>query len=197
QGNRDAWFVGYTPELTAAVWVGYPDAARPMRGVRGVGEVGGGMFPAWIWRRLASAALADQPVTQFAYPERLAETVEIDPASGGLATPWCPFTEELRGLPGELPDYACPLHGPPPAPAPPAPTPAPTPALTPASDATPPPAATPTPSATATPAPEPTPTPTATPRPTPTPTPLPTPTPSAGSTPPQAATPTPSPRATG
>lgn len=193
QGNRDAWFVGYTPELTAAVWVGYPDAARPMRGVRGVGEVGGGTFPAWIWRRLMSAALADQPVTQFAYPERLAETVDIDPTSGGLATPWCPFTEELRGLPGELPDYACPLHGPPPAPAPPAPTPA----LTPASDATPPPAATPTPSAAATPAPEPTPTPTATPRPTPTPTPLPTPTPSAGSTPPQAATPTPSPRATG
>ena len=29
QNNNDAWFVGYTPKLTAAVWMGYPDGLKP------------------------------------------------------------------------------------------------------------------------------------------------------------------------
>jgi penicillin-binding protein 1A len=45
---NDAWFVGYTPKLAAAVWVGYPNALREMRGVHGV-DVAGGTFPASIW----------------------------------------------------------------------------------------------------------------------------------------------------
>ncbi|MEX2193793.1 MAG: transglycosylase domain-containing protein [Thermoleophilaceae bacterium] len=44
----DAWFVGYTPELATAVWVGYPNARKPMRGVHGI-NVAGGTFPAQIW----------------------------------------------------------------------------------------------------------------------------------------------------
>jgi penicillin-binding protein 1A len=45
---NDAWFVGYTPKLAAAVWVGYPNALREMRGIHGV-DVAGGTFPAAIW----------------------------------------------------------------------------------------------------------------------------------------------------
>ena len=45
---NDAWFVGYTPRLSTAVWVGYPNALREMRGVHGV-NVAGGTFPAQIW----------------------------------------------------------------------------------------------------------------------------------------------------
>ena len=33
QNNRDAWFMGYTPTLATCVWMGYPDATRPMENV--------------------------------------------------------------------------------------------------------------------------------------------------------------------
>ena len=46
----DAWFVGFTHELTIAVWVGYPDATRPMKTEFGGEPVAGGTFPALIWR---------------------------------------------------------------------------------------------------------------------------------------------------
>jgi penicillin-binding protein 1A len=46
----DAWFVGYTPELVVAVWVGYPDALRPMLTEFNGEEVAGGTFPAIIWK---------------------------------------------------------------------------------------------------------------------------------------------------
>ena len=45
---NDAWFVGYTPNLAASVWVGYPNALREMRSVHGV-SVAGGTFPTRIW----------------------------------------------------------------------------------------------------------------------------------------------------
>jgi penicillin-binding protein 1A len=52
---NDAWFDGYTPRLTAAVWVGYPDALREMRSVHGI-SVAGGTFPAQIWHNFMSVA---------------------------------------------------------------------------------------------------------------------------------------------
>jgi penicillin-binding protein 1A len=52
---NDAWFDGFTPHLTAAVWVGYPDALREMRSVHGI-SVAGGTFPAEIWHKFMSVA---------------------------------------------------------------------------------------------------------------------------------------------
>jgi len=66
QDNKDAWFVGYTPSLTAAVWMGYPDklpdgtvptmnsesAVSRSHGLRGVT---GGTLPAEIWRKFMRA----------------------------------------------------------------------------------------------------------------------------------------------
>ncbi len=46
----DAWFVGYTPELAVAVWVGYPDKLRPMTYEFGGEAVTGGTLPALIWK---------------------------------------------------------------------------------------------------------------------------------------------------
>ncbi|UGS39271.1 transglycosylase domain-containing protein [Capillimicrobium parvum] len=45
---RDAWFVGFTPKLTTAVWVGYPNTQVEMFSVHGI-AVAGGTFPAQIW----------------------------------------------------------------------------------------------------------------------------------------------------
>ena len=56
----NAWFVGYTPQLSTAVWVGRPEGDIPMRGVRGI-NVTGGSFPARIFGRYMRAALAGVP----------------------------------------------------------------------------------------------------------------------------------------
>jgi membrane peptidoglycan carboxypeptidase len=53
----DAWFVGYTPQLVTAVWVGYPDRLRPMLTEYRGGPVTGGTFPALIWKSFMQAAL--------------------------------------------------------------------------------------------------------------------------------------------
>ena len=53
---RDAWFVGYTPELATSVWVGYPDEQRPMLTENAGGPVQGGSLPAEIWGQYMSTA---------------------------------------------------------------------------------------------------------------------------------------------
>jgi membrane peptidoglycan carboxypeptidase len=47
--HADAWFVGYTPDLSTAVWMGYQAGEIPMENVHGI-SVSGGSFPAEIWR---------------------------------------------------------------------------------------------------------------------------------------------------
>ena len=54
----DAWFVGYTPQLATAVWVGYPNKLKPMLTDYHGEAVAGGTFPAEIWRTFTQPALA-------------------------------------------------------------------------------------------------------------------------------------------
>ncbi|HZS23391.1 MAG TPA: PBP1A family penicillin-binding protein [Gaiellaceae bacterium] len=53
----DAWFVGYTPQLVTAVWVGYPKGLRPMTTEWHGGPVVGGTYPAVIWKSFMQSAL--------------------------------------------------------------------------------------------------------------------------------------------
>jgi penicillin-binding protein 1A len=69
---RDAWFVGFTPDLLAAVWVGNDDG-QPME------KVTGGEIPAAIWKRFMSSAEADKPALDFAWLQP--EPVEVAPDS--------------------------------------------------------------------------------------------------------------------
>jgi penicillin-binding protein 1A len=62
---RDAWFVGYTPDLVTSVWVGYPDAQRSMVPPTTPIVVQGGSWPALIWQHYMSAALANTPALPF------------------------------------------------------------------------------------------------------------------------------------
>jgi penicillin-binding protein 1A len=64
----NAWFCGFTPTLSTAVWMGYADAPRPMHGIKGVGSVYGGTLPAATWHDFMTAALKDVPVTDFNQP---------------------------------------------------------------------------------------------------------------------------------
>jgi len=61
---RDAWFVGYTPQLATSVWVGYPKQQIAMSNVHGIGVVGGS-FPAEIWQKYMSDALAGMEPLDF------------------------------------------------------------------------------------------------------------------------------------
>jgi penicillin-binding protein 1A len=65
QDYHDAWFVGYTPELATAVWVGFPQAEIPMVPPTTRQTVLGGSFPASIFQLYMSQALASTPVSQF------------------------------------------------------------------------------------------------------------------------------------
>src|SRR3954470_715894 len=51
----DAWFVGYTPHMSTAVWVGYPNSRVEMTNVHGI-SVAGGTFPAEIWHDYMNVA---------------------------------------------------------------------------------------------------------------------------------------------
>ncbi len=62
QNWRDAWFVGFTPDWIAGVWVG-DDRGRPMA------KVAGGELPAELWRRFMLAAEQSAPVLNFPAPE--------------------------------------------------------------------------------------------------------------------------------
>ena len=53
----DAWFVGYTPQLVTAVWVGYPNTLRPMLTEYHGDAVAGGTFPALIWKSFMERTL--------------------------------------------------------------------------------------------------------------------------------------------
>jgi len=63
KGSRDVWFAGYTPELVAAVWMGY-DRTDPMHFM----DASGGTYPAALFRKIMAAALDGTPVRDFAIP---------------------------------------------------------------------------------------------------------------------------------
>jgi membrane peptidoglycan carboxypeptidase len=90
----DAWFVGATPVLSAAVWVGHAEGRIPLIDVQGVDEVTGGTIPAEIFAQFASEALAGRDPQPFLPPADDFVVVEIDPESGMLAAPWCPGTTQ-------------------------------------------------------------------------------------------------------
>jgi penicillin-binding protein 1A len=84
----DAWFVGYTPEFVAAVWVGFPDAVRTMRPPATRITVTGGSWPAQIWQGLAGAYLAEVPASTFPLPDppKGSETGPTGSTGPGLAS---------------------------------------------------------------------------------------------------------------
>jgi penicillin-binding protein 1A len=59
--SANAWFIGYTPTLTTAVWMGYPNGFRPMVNYRGLKSVQGGTIPAQLWHDYMAAAVGVQP----------------------------------------------------------------------------------------------------------------------------------------
>lgn len=123
--NKDAWFVGFTPQLSAAVWIGNENNA-PLTNVPGFrGGIYGGTLPAEIWKQFMDTALAGVAPVDFPPPTYVGST------STGLSAP--------PPSPTAVPTSAAPS----PTPSPPSPTPAPSPSPSPVPSRTPPPSSPP------------------------------------------------------
>jgi penicillin-binding protein 1B len=100
--ERDLWFVGFTPDLVAVVWVGF-DTPRGLGIPSSVGALP-------IWRRFVEGATGG--VVRGAFPKPpVIEIAAIDPATGALALSGCPERREEFFLAGTLPDAICPSDG--------------------------------------------------------------------------------------
>lgn len=75
QAYRAAWFVGYTPDLVTAVWMGHADGLASLTGINGVGRVTGGSHPAIAFSQFMGYALRGVEPKQFPTPGEI-EAVE-------------------------------------------------------------------------------------------------------------------------
>ncbi len=98
---RDAWFVGFTPELLSVVWVGFDDNT-PL-GLSGTQAA----LP--IWTAFMKRALAGHANRTFEPPDGVA-FVDIDRDTGQRALPTCPRVSSEAFLAGTEPLEVCPLH---------------------------------------------------------------------------------------
>ena len=115
QDHHDAWFVGYTPELAAAVWVGFPEGQVTMEPPTTPYTITGGSWPAQIWSRFASGALSGTPYGLLAEADTSGQVaVEVDTSTGFLAGPYCPrqHVHRIQVPSGDAPNVICPIHNP-------------------------------------------------------------------------------------
>jgi penicillin-binding protein 1B len=98
---RDAWFVGFTPELLTVVWVGLDDN-QPL-------GLSGSQAALPIWTAFMKNALAGRQSSDFDVPDGVT-FVEIDRDTGKPATPMCPRVTNEAFLAGTEPLGICELH---------------------------------------------------------------------------------------
>ncbi len=99
---RDAWFVGFTPELLTAVWVGFDDFSQPV-GLTGAQAA----LP--IWTEFMKRALAGHENLAFDVPNGIS-FVDIDADTGKIAMPNCPHVIRESFVAGTEPVVACDVH---------------------------------------------------------------------------------------
>ncbi|MDY6876398.1 MAG: transglycosylase domain-containing protein [Chloroflexota bacterium] len=98
---RDAWTIGYTPQLAVGVWAGNSDNSemRNLPGLRGAAP---------IWHAVMEYALQDEEIVPFTRPDGLVERA-VCALSGKLPTEHCPTVNELF-IPGTEPTEHCHIH---------------------------------------------------------------------------------------
>jgi membrane peptidoglycan carboxypeptidase len=109
----DAWFVGFTPDLVTAVWVGYPNSLTPMLTQFHGGPVVGGSYPAMIWKAFMQKALVYEHDTPAAFPAAsipysVPATVSYQNGQLELNNGNCRYTENVQIFAtAQLPTAAC------------------------------------------------------------------------------------------
>jgi penicillin-binding protein 1B len=102
--SRDGWFVGYTPRLVCVVWIGFDDNTQ--LGLTGAESA----LP--VWSEFVRGAIELRPELggeAFLRPAGIV-SVEIDPATGQLASPSCPTRERIAVTPALAPHSECLTH---------------------------------------------------------------------------------------
>ncbi len=79
----DAWYVGYIPQLSTSVWVGYPGDRTPMINIRGYEEINGENFPLDIWSNYMQGAVGYFDEQQFDAPN---PSLDLDIENGDGTT---------------------------------------------------------------------------------------------------------------
>lgn len=114
QSWRDAWIVGFSGDVSTAVWVGYPKAQIPMDNVRGI-RVTGGSFPAQVWKGFMQVASVNKDVQEVAdgqaeAPQTGYAVYTLCAQSLKIARPDCPEKMELELPVGAIPEEPCTLE---------------------------------------------------------------------------------------
>ncbi|HBG49360.1 MAG TPA: hypothetical protein DDW90_07655 [Cyanobacteria bacterium UBA9971] len=86
---RDAWFMGFTPDIVTGVWVGNDNNTTN-------GSLTGGTIPAIIWRNYMKAVTKDKPVMDFMYPEILVDKIK-DNSTGEIVKETVGTTGAMQG----------------------------------------------------------------------------------------------------
>ena len=123
QDNVDAWFCGYTVQIAACVWVGFPKGQIPLENIEGVPQVYGGTIPAAIWNDFMEIAMANKKAIEFPLPSFESQTVTpsaeapIPPPPSPSPEPTPSPSEEPSPSPSVVPSPS-PLPTPSPSPTP-------------------------------------------------------------------------------
>ncbi len=140
-GNKSAWFAGYTPQLATAVLMAKEVDGVPvsLSGTGGLGTVTGGSFPAAIWTAFMKAALEGTPIAEFPAPPAGVKVPQncpdVMPLDGSEIPIGCPTPVAIEFEPSAIPSdlmsaEPLPVDSAPAVPGDPAVTPAPTPTVT-------------------------------------------------------------------
>ncbi|KUK13563.1 MAG: PBP1A family penicillin-binding protein [Synergistetes bacterium] len=100
----DAWFIGFTPELLAAVYIGNDDCSPLGEGMTG------GRVAAPIWKEFMEKALKNAPVRDFPIPNDIV-FVKVCAQTGKLPSESCPKIIEEAFVKGTEPTETCDIHG--------------------------------------------------------------------------------------
>lgn len=99
--QRDAWFMGFTPDLVCSVYIGYDDPSKSLPGY-------GGTLAGPIWANFMAGALSDVTPRDFPEPSGL-EHATVCQVTGLLANPTCPAHDAVF-LSGTAPTETCPVR---------------------------------------------------------------------------------------
>lgn len=106
--DTNAWFVGYTPNLMAGVWIGNDSQAQPLI-INGTKITSGNA--AQIWGNFTRRALENKPITDFVPPTTgITFDTKICSETGFLATPYCTEPTVELFITGTEPTESCPIH---------------------------------------------------------------------------------------
>jgi len=101
--RRDSWFAGYSPDRVTVVWVGYDDNSET--------HLSGSRAALPIWSRFVAAVRPSRGFLPFTPPPGIVEAT-VDPLTGQLASPYCPYRVTEQFAEWQAPSQPCQLHTP-------------------------------------------------------------------------------------